>query len=102
MGMIMFFLNGYSIVNNWISLFSLVVHVIYMLYILKLDPYEKTIRLHRYSLLLSLLIVLIGLSFVNYLNFYGSLSVDNSDLFGYFMIGSCMILNVLTGIRLYY
>jgi hypothetical protein len=46
--------------------------------------------------------VLVSLIFVNVLNFNGSLSENNIDLYGFFVIGGCIILNVFTGIRLYY
>ena len=84
------------------STLALVVHLIYMIILFRIKPYQLSLNVHSYGLNINQLVVLIVLAFVNLLNYIENLNEILVLALGYFIIGVCCGIIVLSGVRLFY
>jgi hypothetical protein len=63
--------NDIEVNNIPISAFCFVIQVIYMIVLLKIQPYKVAFRIHTVSLYLNQIMYFIFLAVINYLNFIG-------------------------------
>ena len=103
MGVLIGCLGELEISGLSIAIIVLLIHLIYLLVVnLAIKPYQNSLKIHRYTLLINHLIYLVFLVYINLINFVDQLSESIMVFFGYFLAATCAIIVVLTAIRLYY
>jgi hypothetical protein len=73
-----------------------------MIIVWKINPYEKSLNIHKYGLLYNQTIYFFFLLFVNFINYFDTIPEIVSLVFVYFILSLCLILVVLTIVRLFY
>jgi hypothetical protein len=84
------------------SVLCFAVQVIYMIIMLRIQPYKGSLKIHTVSLFLNQLISLVFLALINLINFMGAVNDYFILILGYFLVGCVYLLEILTILRFYF
>ncbi len=101
-GTLIFFWNNIKIASVPISVFALVLHLIYAICLLFIQPYKKSLRIHAFALYMNQLLYFCFLVVINLINLVDSLDGFVMLCVGYAITGWVGILLILSFVRLYY
>ena len=102
MGVLIFFFNDKKIYKIPISVICLIIHVIYMIILAKIKPYQQSLRIHSIALGLNQIVYFVFLVLLNLINFIDQINDFIILCLGFFVVGCCYLLILMTIIRLYY
>ena len=85
-----------------VSVFVLMIHIVYMVILKIIDPYQQSLNVHKYGLFLCQSVYLVFLIVINCINIVGIKTEIISLAIVYTILVLCGIIIVFTIIRLYY
>lgn len=71
MGLMIFLFNDKKVFGMPISMLCLVIHVIYIIALIKIKPYNNSLKIHSVALYLNQIIYLVFLALLNFINLIG-------------------------------
>ena len=102
MGLLVFFYNDVKLYTIPISVVCLVVHTFYFIVLIVIRPYKKALRVHSVALYFNQFVFFVFLVVINVINFIDAIDDFIVLCLGYFVIGCCYLLILLSMVRLYY
>lgn len=103
MGYLIFFFNNLKVLSYLkTSLIALIVELIFIVLIVKINPYRQSLRIHTVTLWINHLVYVVFLVVLNVINFVERINEIIVIAMGYFITIGCGVLVVLSMIRLYY
>lgn len=103
MGIMIIFLTDVNIMHiNIIPILVLILQIGFMVFLAWIKPYSNSLHVHTISLFTCHFVFLIFLIFINIVNVFRNIEETTVLLVGYFILGCCGIIIVLTIVRLYY
>ena len=102
MGLLILFAHSELFFSIPCSAFVLLVQTVYLIFIIKSNPYEMSLDMHKRGLIISQIVYFIFLIFVNLINFMTEISEFMVVLLGFGMMVIIALLIGFTIVRLYY
>jgi hypothetical protein len=102
MGSLIFFFNDFALNQIPMSLICLAIHIIYMLVLIKINPYKLSLKIHTFSLFANQSLYLVFLLFINLINLTESIDDYYILILGYTVVGFVYSAILLAVVRFYY
>jgi hypothetical protein len=102
MGNLIFFFNELKL--RWIccSVIALIVHCCYFIALIQIDPYQQSLKIHKFTLIFNNALYLLFIFVINLINYIDNLDSIIVLLLAYLVTFCCGIGIMLTFVRLYY
>ncbi len=101
-GSLVLFFNDVTLFKVPMSIFVLLLQVLYTIALIVIHPYRQSLRVHTVTLLINQCVLIVFLTFINLINMVEEIDELLVIMMGYFITGCCGCLMLLTGIRLYF
>jgi signal transduction histidine kinase len=102
MGCLIFFCNTVKLGVVYCSAVAMLLHIVFMVSLVRIHPYRQSLRVHTVSLLFNNAVLLVFLFVVNLINYVDGLDSLVILVLGYFVTVCCFFQILLTFVRLYY
>jgi hypothetical protein len=90
-GLIIFFLNSLNMFGLYCSVILVLIQFVYMLVLLKINPYKQSLTIHKVSLIYGNVLFFLYLIVINLINYVKELDSIVVLLLGYMITGGCAI-----------
>jgi hypothetical protein len=101
-GCLIFFCNTVKLGVVHCSAVAMLLHIVFMVSLVRIHPYRQSLRVHTVSLLFNNTVLLVFLFVVNLINYVDGLDSLIILVLGYFVTVCCLFQILLTFVRLYY